>query len=50
MHINKGNALLINKINDIQILLDKHDLHILHLAEANLRLDDISVQSQFLGD
>ena len=47
VHVNKGNALFRNKIHDLQILIDEHDIDILHLAEANLSIDDLQSERQF---
>ena len=48
-HINKGNSHFKNKVNDIQIAIDKFLPDIISISEANILKNDTLSISQFSG-
>ena len=49
LHFNKGNSHFKNKVNDIQILIDKFSPDIITISEANLYKTDLMSINQFSG-
>ena len=49
LHVNKGNADLINKISELQIIIQKHKPDIMCISEANLKGSPKSFVNHFKG-